>query len=140
MGPPNLYLLMAIPFPALTPTRFRWTGGDYPIRLAPWRGIAEFPRLLGSIATRAQFQLSWSNITDADAAAFAQVWRETLNGGIPVTLPSELIGGVKDTNLQTRVLAPTGLITVMTALSVDAVKAGRSSVTATLTAELRGVP
>jgi hypothetical protein len=107
-----------------------------------WLDMVEFPRRMAGIAIDTGLQLRYTNIKDADAALFGIAWRDSLNGGIPLILPAALLAGVNDTTLKARLNAPKGLVPIFSqssGLRIEAVKAGRSTVTCSIVFQLRGI-
>jgi hypothetical protein len=114
----------------------------YPIRLNAWRAMLEYPQRMANIGINTTLQLRYQNLKDADAALFGVAWRSSLNGAIPLTLPAQLVAGVVDPTLQSRLLTPQGLVPCFAPrdpLSLEAAKPGRTSVALTLVFELRGL-
>lgn len=133
---------MPVPLPLLTPSDFRMAAAGYPIRLNAWRGMLEYPQRMANIGINTTLQLRYQNLKDADAALFGVAWRSSLNGAIPLILPPQLVAGVVDPTLQSRLLTPKGLVPCFAPrdpLTLEASKAGRTSVALTVVFELRGL-
>lgn len=129
---------MAVPFPALRPTRWELQLPGYPVISGSWRST-EYPEILGSIPEGAALRLSYENILDDDALGLVLLWRATAGGRFELDpLPVEVAAGIDDTALADRILnvAPLSWV-VASEPRQDSVKAGRSSVEIELVSELR---
>jgi hypothetical protein len=132
---------MAVALPPLTPSAFRMTAAKYQVKSAAWRKMIEYPRLLSSVASGTQLQLQYRNIRDEDGALFALAWRDSLNGALSLVLPTELLAGISDTNLQDRIFQAKGLTPVFQrsqGFKLEGVIPGYCTVTCSLVFELRG--
>lgn len=94
---------MAVAFPSLRPTERQYTAGGYPVRRPDFFSISENPRLMGNKSFDAKLSLSFENIDDADAALIVQKYNETYGGFFPLLLPVEIVSGIEDSNLATRI-------------------------------------
>ena len=63
-------------FPALTPTSRSFESGDFPIKTFKAQNGAETRILYGSNRTNMKLQLSYANITDAEAEQFLDHYEE----------------------------------------------------------------
>lgn len=132
---------MAVALPPLTPSAFRMTAAKYQVKSAAWRKMIEYPRLLSSVASGTQLQLQYRNIRDEDGALFALAWRNSLNGALSLSLPSELLAGIPDSNLQDRIFQAKGLTPVFQrsqGFKLEGVIPGYCTVTCSLVFELSG--
>ncbi len=62
-----------------------------------------YPRLLGSKPGKATLSLSFENIPDSDAALIIAAWMNSLTGFLPVALPPEIVSGIEDSALASRI-------------------------------------
>ena len=79
-------------FPALTPTSRSFDPGDYPVKTFKSQSGSETRILYGSERTNIKMQLSYANITDADAELFLNHFDE-----VQGTFQTFSIGGTAST-------------------------------------------
>ena len=130
---------MTIAYPAIRPTDLTLTLAQYPVATHGWQGVWEAPEIAGSLPVDAQLDLSYRNITTADAVALLTSWRASGSGLFKLnTLPVEVVAGVVNTALAAWIRQPTGLVwTWAERPAHEAVKSRRATVAVRLTAELR---
>ena len=130
---------MTIAFPAIRPTDLTLTLAQYPVATHGWQGVWEAPEIAGSLPVDAQLDLSYRNITTADAVALLVCWRSSGSGLFKLNiLPVEVVAGVVNTALAAWIRQPTGLVwTWAERPAHEAVKSRRATVAVRLTAELR---
>lgn len=126
---------MPIPFPTLKPSARSFTAPDYPVTSPEYaRGIA-YPRLRGNKPVNAQLQLSFSNITDAEAAALLESYALSCSGFYPLSIPEEIVAGIELEALKSLVYLQENLQWYFNSPpKIDAVISGISSATVELTA------
>jgi len=66
-----------MPFPNLTPSARSFTPGDWPIKRYKALSGAEIRILYGNLQTEATLDLTFENITDANASSFLTHYNET---------------------------------------------------------------
>lgn len=76
-------------FPALAPTSRNFNPGDYPIRQFRSQSGAEVRILYGDSRTGMTLELSYDNISDANAELFLQHYSDTKGTYDTFTLPDE---------------------------------------------------
>lgn len=91
------------PFPALRPTTRTYTAPEYAQLDPRYAGTISYPRLLGSKPGKARLSLGFENIPDSDAALIIASWMNSLTGLFPVSLPAEVIAGIDDATLASRI-------------------------------------
>lgn len=94
---------MAVSFPALRPTSRTYTAPEYALLSPQYVGTVSYPRLLGSKPGKAKLSLSFDNIPDSDAALIIASWMNSLTGFLPIALPPEVVSGVEDNDLASRI-------------------------------------
>lgn len=94
---------MTISFPAIRPTSRAFTAPEYALVNPQFVSTVEYPRLLGSKPGRAKLSLSFENIPDSDAALIIASFMNTLTGFLPLQLPLEIVAGIEDSELATRI-------------------------------------
>jgi hypothetical protein len=94
---------MAVSFPALRPTSRTYTAPEYALLSPQYVGTVSYPRLLGSKPGKAKLSLSFENIPDGDAALIIASWMNSLTGFLPITLPTEIVAGIDDAGLASRI-------------------------------------
>ena len=82
-----------IDFPAVSPTRRRFTPGEYPIKRFDSISGAGVTRLYGSKAFNATLNLEFL-LDDTGTAAVLQSWHDSMGGAKVLTLPTELFEGM----------------------------------------------
>ena len=82
-----------IDFPTLSPTRRRFTPGEYPIKRFDSISGAGVTRLYGSKAFNATLDLEFL-LDDTGTAAVLQSWHDSMGGAKVLTLPTELFEGM----------------------------------------------
>ena len=82
-----------IDFPAVSPTRRRFTPGEYPIKRFDSISGAGVTRLYGSKAFNATLDLEFL-LDDTGTAAVLQSWHDSMGGAKVLTLPTELFEGM----------------------------------------------
>lgn len=130
---------MAIPFPAIKPSARSFTAADYPVTAPEYaRGIA-YPRLRGNTAVNAQLQLSFNNITDAEAASILESYALSRSGFFPLSIPGDIVSGIELDALKIRVNLRGRLSWHFSSPpKIDAVISGISNATVELTATTSG--
>ena len=86
---------MSIAFPAVCPTRRRYTPGRYPTRRYNALNGASFTRLFGSRAFDAELDMEFI-LDDTKAAAVLRSWHDSKGGTTDLSLPSLVFTGVSD--------------------------------------------
>lgn len=94
---------MTVSFPSLRPTSRSYSAPEFPTLNPKYVDAVAYPRLVGSKPSRAALSLGYENIPDADAALIIAAYMNTLTGFLPVLLPSEVVSGIDDTDLATRI-------------------------------------
>lgn len=94
---------MPVTFPLLRPTTRSYSAPEFPTLNPKYVDAVAYPRLIGSKSTKASLSLSYENILDADAALIIAAYMNTLTGFLPVLLPPEVVSGIEDTDLATRI-------------------------------------
>ena len=82
-----------IDFPTLSPTRRRFTPGEYPIKRFDSISGAGVTRLYGSKAFNATLNLEFL-LDDVGTEAVLQSWHDSMGGAKVLTLPTELFEGM----------------------------------------------
>ena len=82
-----------IDFPAVSPTRRRFTPGEYPIKRFDSISGAGVTRLYGSKAFNATLNLEFL-LDDVGTEAVLQSWHDSMGGAKVLTLPTELFEGM----------------------------------------------
>ena len=82
-----------IDFPTISPTRRRFTPGEYPIKRFDSISGAGVTRLYGSKAFNATLDLEFL-LDDTGTAAVLQSWHDSMGGAKVLTLPTELFEGM----------------------------------------------
>jgi hypothetical protein len=128
-----------IAYPTIRPTDLTLVLAKQPIATHGWQGVWEAPEIAGSLPVDARLDLSYQNITTADAVALLVCWRVSGSGFFPLnSLPAEVVAGVVNADLAAWIRQPPGLKWTWAEVpSHQAVKAGRATVAVRLTAELR---
>jgi hypothetical protein len=94
---------MTINFPAIRPTSRNYEAPQFSQLLPQYVGVISYPRLLGSQPGKARLTLGFENIPDADAALIIASYLNSLTGFFPVALPTEIVAGIDDTQLATKI-------------------------------------
>lgn len=94
---------MSVSFPALRPTTRSYEAPDYAQLSPQFVGTVTYPRLLGSKPGKAKLSLSFENISDDSAALIIAAWMNSLTGFLPLTLPPEIVAGIDNADLATRI-------------------------------------
>lgn len=94
---------MTVSFPALRPTSRSYTAPEFAMVNPAYVNTIPYPRLLGSKPGKAKLSLSFENIPDGDAALIIASWMNSLTGYLPVSLPPEIVSGIEDSALATRI-------------------------------------
>lgn len=94
---------MAVSFPALRPTTRTYTAPEYALRSPQYVGTVSYPRLLSSKPGKAKLSLSFDNIPDSDAALIIASWMNSLTGFLSLDLPPEIVSGIANVDLATRI-------------------------------------
>jgi len=130
---------MTIAYPAIRPTDLTLLLAKQPIATHGWQGVWEAPEIAGSLPVDARLDLSYRNITTADATALLVCWRSSGSGFFNLNaLPAEVVAGVVTADLAAWIREPPGLVWAWAEPPQhQAVKAGRATVAARLVAELR---
>ena len=126
-------------YPAIAPTSLRLRPAGWPVHQNRFRGV-EAPALLGSLAADSKLELDYQNIADNTALLFLEAWRKTAGGlnGLTTPLPAQVASGVAGSFMQSQILAPAGLTWAFAEEPrMEAVKAGRRTVSVVLRAEFR---
>jgi len=82
-----------IDFPTVSPTRRRFTPGEYPIKRFDSISGAGVTRIYGSKAFNATLDLEFL-LDDTGTAAVLQSWHDSMGGAKVLTLPTELFEGM----------------------------------------------
>jgi hypothetical protein len=82
-----------VPFPNLKPSQRSFNPGEYPIKRFRSQSGFENRILYGSNRTAAQLQLTFENITNANANLFVQHYDETKGAFSPFDLPGNAFAG-----------------------------------------------
>jgi hypothetical protein len=82
-----------MPYPTLRPTDRQFTPGDYPTRKVRSQSGVETRILYGNQRTGMTLSLTYTNITDAQAAQFAVHYDEVKGTFETFTLPTEVRAG-----------------------------------------------
>ena len=82
-----------IDFPTISPTRRRFTPGEYPIKRFDSISGAGVTRLYGSKAFNATLNLEFL-LDDVGTEAVLQSWHDSMGGAKVLTLPTELFEGM----------------------------------------------
>lgn len=94
---------MTVLFPALRPTTRSYTAPEFAQLNPLFVNSIAFPRLLGSQPGKARLSLSFENIPDSDAALIIASYMNSLTGFLPLSLPTEIVSGVDNSSLATRI-------------------------------------
>jgi len=86
---------MSLTFPALSPSRRRFTPGNYPTKVFNAMNGASTTRLYGSRAFDAALELEFV-LGDSEATALAQSWHDSKGGFYTFTLPPSVFEGVSE--------------------------------------------
>lgn len=94
---------MPIPFPSIKPSARSFTAPDYPVTSPEYvRGVT-YPRLRSNRAVNAQLELTFTNITDAQASDILAAYVASRSGFHPLTMPVELVAGIDLQALRDRI-------------------------------------
>lgn len=94
---------MTITFPALRPTSRNYGAPDFPTLNPKYVDAVAYPRLVGSKPSKASLSLNYENIPDSDAALIIAAYMNTLTGFLPISLPPEVVSGITDATLSSRI-------------------------------------
>lgn len=94
---------MPVSFPALRPTSRTYTAPEYAQLNPQYVGVVSYPRLLSSKPGKATLSLTFENIPDGDAALIIASWMNSLTGFLPLALPPEIVSGIENSALATRI-------------------------------------
>lgn len=130
---------MAVTFPSITPSSRSFSAPVYPVTAYRSQSGTTTRRLWASAPSNARLSLTYSNISDDNAAAIVNCYLNALGSVEELALPSAVFSGVS--NDLTRYMNQTGTFLVWhfaddTPPKVDSVTPGRSSVTVELIASL----
>jgi len=133
---------MATTFPSIQPTARRFTAPTWPTSTQTAQSGVITRRLWGSRPSRAVLSLQFNNITDADVSAILDAYNDAQGAIDSLTLPSILFNGADATltawlNGSANGAGLLWCFTEGSPPSVESVAPGRSSVSVSLTAELR---
>lgn len=122
-----------MPFPSLTPTGRQVTSGDFPSKKFNSQSGAEIRILYGSRRVNAVLNLSYANVTDANAELFIDDYNDQLGTFRTFTLPAAVFEGWSGT--ASKIDAPSGTQwRYDRAPQIQSVRPGISSVKLTLRA------
>ena len=120
-------------FPSLTPTAREFAPGDFPVKRFTSQSGAETRILYGSQRTSAVLNLSYTNVTDANAELFLDDFSDQLGTFRTFALPSAVFDGWSGT--ASKIDAPPGTKWRYDAEpQIQSVRPGISSVTVSLRA------
>jgi hypothetical protein len=130
---------LTVAYPTIRPTDLTLILAKQPIATHGWQGVWEAPEIAGNLPVDARLDLSYRNITTADATALLVCWRSSGSGFFALnSLPAEVVAGVVNAALAAWIRQPPGLKwTWADAPRHQAVKSNRATVAVRLTAELR---
>lgn len=132
---------MAVTFPSIEPTSRSFSAPKWPTTGATSQSGVTTRRLWGSRPSQAQLSLTFSNITDDNAALIIGAYNSAKGSTIDLTLPSILFNGasVNLTNWLNTSSTGAGMKWFFSEdpPSVESIAPGRSSVRVSLVAELR---
>jgi hypothetical protein len=120
-------------FPTLKPTGREFNPGDWPTKRYNAQSGAEIRILYGNRRTNATLNLSYDNITDANAQLFTADYEAQLGTFRTFTLPSDVRAGWTG-SAATIDAPPSASWRYDSAPVIQAVRPGRSSVTVSLVA------
>jgi hypothetical protein len=80
-------------YPALAPTSRNYTTGDFPVRNYKAQSGAEVRILYGNQRTGMTLEMSYDNITDAQASTFLAHFDETKGTYLTFALPAKALDG-----------------------------------------------
>jgi hypothetical protein len=129
---------MPIAFPPIRPTEFRYVSGLFPAHRNAWLEILTRKQLQGSVAVGAQIEATFANRSDDEAALLIlRIYEQARKDYDSLTLPIELVAGVRNQSLRARIRTPLGCSWFFAEEPTQSsVKAGLSTITIKLEARL----
>lgn len=100
---------MAIPFPAIRPTRVDYRLPRFPVGAPSFRDVIEYPRRRGKVGTDSGMSLLYENIPDAEAVLILNCFMDSMSGFLPLEIPEEIASAYKLQLLVNRLILPAPL-------------------------------
>jgi hypothetical protein len=97
---------MAIVFPALKPSSYSFTPAVYNVTAPKFLNSTFSPRLNSSKPNASILTLNYTNISAAKILSIFSAWDSSYSGFFPLTLPPEVVAGIKSTDFSGRIVGP----------------------------------